>query len=57
MSEAVGSVRVLHQDREVFLGWDYLTSGDVSQPTLEQLGGEVRRLRSESAVSLTSASA
>ncbi len=44
MSEALGPVRILHEDREVFLGRDYLASGDVSQPTLEQLDAEVRRI-------------
>ncbi len=48
MSETVGPVRVLHEDREVFLGRDYLTSGDISQPTLERLDGEVRRILEES---------
>ncbi|HEX2699301.1 MAG TPA: AAA family ATPase, partial [Acidimicrobiales bacterium] len=44
MSTRLGRVRVLHYDREVFLGRDYLSTRDVSQPTLEQLDLEVRRI-------------
>ena len=44
MSERLGPVRLLGQDREVFLGRDYLQTRDVSQPTLEHLDAEVRRI-------------
>ncbi|MGH9283430.1 MAG: ATP-dependent metallopeptidase FtsH/Yme1/Tma family protein, partial [Acidimicrobiales bacterium] len=44
MSTRLGRVRVLHQHGEVFLGRDYLTTRDVSQPTLEHLDAEVRRI-------------
>lgn len=37
-------VRVLREREEVFLGRDYLSSRDVSQPTLEHLDAEVRRI-------------
>jgi cell division protease FtsH len=47
MSSRLGRVRVLHHDREVFLGRDYLSTRDVSQPTLEQLDAEVRRILDE----------
>ena len=40
----LGRVRLLREQREVFLGRDYLLSGDVSQPTLEHLDSEVRRI-------------
>jgi cell division protease FtsH len=47
MSDRLGRVRVLRQEREVFLGRDYLLTRDVSQPTLEHLDGEVRRILDE----------
>ena len=47
MSERLGRVRVLREEREVFLGRDYLTTRDVSQPTLEHLDAEVRRILDE----------
>ena len=47
MSSRLGRVRILHYDREVFLGRDYLSTRDVSQPTLEQLDAEVRRILDE----------
>ena len=43
----LGRVRVLHEQREVFLGRDYLSTRDVSQPTLEHLDAEVRRILDE----------
>jgi cell division protease FtsH len=47
MSDRLGRVRVLREEREVFLGRDYLLTRDVSQPTLEHLDGEVRRILDE----------
>jgi cell division protease FtsH len=47
MSARLGRVRVLHEQREVFLGRDYLQTRDVSQPTLEHLDAEVRRIVEE----------
>jgi cell division protease FtsH len=47
MSPRLGRVRVLHEQREVFLGRDYLQTRDVSQPTLEHLDAEVRRIVEE----------
>jgi len=44
MSPRLGRVRILHDEREVFLGRDYLLTRDVSQPTLEHLDAEVRRI-------------
>jgi len=44
MSSRLGRVRVLREHREVFLGRDYLLTRDVSQPTLEHLDVEVRRI-------------
>jgi cell division protease FtsH len=44
MSQRLGRVRVLREHREVFLGRDYLLTRDVSQPTLEHLDAEVRRI-------------
>ena len=44
MSERLGLMRVLREDREVFLGRDYLLTRDVSQPTLERLDGEITRI-------------
>ena len=44
MSTRLGPVRVLSADREVFLGRDYLSTRDVSQPTLEHLDAEVQRI-------------
>nr|MDQ6928401.1 ATP-dependent zinc metalloprotease FtsH [Actinomycetota bacterium] len=47
MSMRLGRVRVLSEHREVFLGRDYLSTRDVSQPTLEHLDAEVRRILDE----------
>ncbi|MEO5679601.1 MAG: ATP-dependent zinc metalloprotease FtsH [Acidimicrobiales bacterium] len=47
MSERIGRVRVLSDQREVFLGRDYLHTKEVSQPTLEHLDDEVRRILTE----------
>jgi cell division protease FtsH len=47
MSVRLGPVRVLAQEKEVFLGRDYLSTADVSQPTLEHLDAEVRRIVDE----------
>ncbi|MGI9194160.1 MAG: ATP-dependent zinc metalloprotease FtsH [Actinomycetota bacterium] len=47
MSSRLGRVRVLREDKEVFLGRDYLLTRDVSQPTLEHLDEEVRRILDE----------
>jgi cell division protease FtsH len=47
MSPRLGPVRLLREQREVFLGRDYLLTRDVSQPTLEHLDAEVRRLVEE----------
>jgi cell division protease FtsH len=47
MSERLGRVRVLHDEREVFLGRDYLLTREVSQPTLEHLDAEVNRILGE----------
>jgi cell division protease FtsH len=47
MSARLGRVRVLKDHGEVFLGRDYLASQDVSQPTLENLDAEVRRILDE----------
>ncbi|MDQ6837704.1 MAG: ATP-dependent zinc metalloprotease FtsH [Actinomycetota bacterium] len=44
MSHRLGRVRVLRDRGEVFLGRDYLAAGDASQPTLEHLDAEVRRI-------------
>ena len=44
MSSRLGRVRVLREQREIFLGRDYLLTRDVSQPTLEHLDAEVRRI-------------
>ena len=44
MSTRLGRVRVLREHREIFLGRDYLMTRDVSQPTLEHLDIEVRRI-------------
>lgn len=43
----LGRMRVLREHGEVFLGRDYLASQDVSQPTLEHLDDEVRRILDE----------
>ena len=43
MSTRIGRVRVLDQ-REVFIGRDYLHAKDVSQPTLEHIDDEVRSI-------------
>jgi cell division protease FtsH len=43
MSERIGRVRVLNQ-REVFIGRDYLHAKDVSQPKLERIDDEVRSI-------------
>jgi cell division protease FtsH len=47
MSVRLGPVRVLAPHKEVFLGRDYLSTSDVSQPTLEHLDAEVRRILEE----------
>jgi len=47
MSSRLGRVRVLRERGEVFLGRDYLATQDVSQPTLEHLDAEVRRILDE----------
>jgi cell division protease FtsH len=47
MSDRLGRVRVLREEREVFLGRDYLLTRDVSQPTLEHLDAEVRHILDE----------
>jgi cell division protease FtsH len=47
MSARLGRVRILAEHREVFLGRDYLHARDVSQPTLEHLDAEVRRILDE----------
>jgi cell division protease FtsH len=43
----LGRVRVLQTHGEVFLGRDYLSSKEVSQPTLENLDAEIRRILDE----------
>ena len=43
MSQRIGRVHVLDQ-REVFMGRDYLHTKDVSQPTLERIDDEVRSI-------------
>jgi cell division protease FtsH len=43
----LGRVRVLQEHGEVFLGRDYLASREVSQPTLESLDSEIRRILDE----------
>ncbi|MGH9224811.1 MAG: ATP-dependent zinc metalloprotease FtsH [Acidimicrobiales bacterium] len=47
MSPRLGRVRLLREHREVFLGRDYLMTREVSQPTLEHLDAEVRRIIDE----------
>jgi cell division protease FtsH len=47
MSSRLGRVRVFREHREVFLGRDYMLAQEVSQPTLEQLDAEVRRILDE----------
>jgi cell division protease FtsH len=47
MSSRLGRVRVLREQREVFLGRDYQMTRDVSQPTLEHLDAEVHRILDE----------
>jgi cell division protease FtsH len=44
MSDRLGRVRILADQREVFLGRDYLSTKEVSQPTLEHLDTEVRQI-------------
>lgn len=44
MSPRLGRARVLQDRGDVFLGRDYLAADDVSQPTLEHLDLEVRRI-------------
>ncbi|MDQ4132706.1 MAG: ATP-dependent zinc metalloprotease FtsH [Actinomycetota bacterium] len=44
MSDRLGRARLLTDHREVFLGRDYLLAKEISQPTLEQLDVEVRRI-------------
>ena len=47
MSARLGRMRVLHEEREVFLGRDYLLTKEVSQPTLEHLDAEIRTILDE----------
>jgi cell division protease FtsH len=47
MSPRLGPVRLLREQKEVFLGRDYLLTREVSQPTLEHLDAEVRRIVEE----------
>ncbi len=47
MSTRLGRARVLQAHGEVFLGRDYMTSQEISQPTLELLDAEVRQLLGE----------
>ncbi len=47
MSARLGRVRILAEHKEVFLGRDYLLTNEVSQPTLEHLDTEVRRILDE----------
>ena len=47
MSANLGLMRVLREDREVFLGRDYLLARDVSPPTLERLDDEIARILEE----------
>ncbi|HVE47432.1 MAG TPA: ATP-dependent zinc metalloprotease FtsH [Acidimicrobiales bacterium] len=47
MSTRLGRMRLLHEQREVFLGRDYLSTRDVSQPTMEHLDLEIRRILDE----------
>jgi len=47
MSTRLGRVRVLRPPGEVFLGRDYMVTSQVSQPTLEHLDTEVRRMLDE----------
>jgi cell division protease FtsH len=44
MSDQLGRARLLSADGQVFLGRDYLATSEVSQPTLEELDAEVRRI-------------
>ena len=44
MSERLGRVQVLKQQGEVFLGRDYMAGQEISQPTLEHLDAEVKRI-------------
>ncbi|MDQ6928855.1 MAG: ATP-dependent zinc metalloprotease FtsH, partial [Actinomycetota bacterium] len=50
MSDRLGPVRLLREHKEVFLGRDYLLTREVSQPTLERIDGEVRRIVEEQEV-------
>jgi cell division protease FtsH len=54
MSSRLGRMRVLHEQREVFLGRDYLSTRDVSQPTMEHLDAEIRRILEEQEAAATS---
>ena len=47
MSANLGLMRVLREDREVFLGRDYLLARDVSPPTLERLDDEIAHILEE----------
>jgi hypothetical protein len=47
MSDRLGPARVLRQHGEVFLGRDYMSTQEMSQPTLESLDAEVRRIMEE----------
>ncbi len=44
MSPNVGRAQVLKQQGEIFLGRDYMAGQEISQPTLELLDSEVRRI-------------
>ncbi len=47
MSKRMGRATVLKAHGEVFLGRDYMTSQEISQPTLELLDAEVRHILEE----------
>jgi cell division protease FtsH len=47
MSPRLGRAQVLRQQGEVFLGRDYMAGQEISQPTLEHLDEEVRRILEE----------
>ena len=53
MSTRLGRARVLQAHGEVFLGRDYMTSQEISQPTLELLDAEVRQLLEEQEATAT----
>ncbi|MDQ6615258.1 MAG: ATP-dependent zinc metalloprotease FtsH [Actinomycetota bacterium] len=47
MSPGMGRAQVLKRQGEVFLGRDYMAGQEISQPTLEVLDAEVRRILEE----------